>query len=64
MNDLIIKNKIYEVRGKQVMLDSDIAKLYGYETKNLNRVVTRNIEKFNDSCHFKLEEEEYRSLRC
>lgn len=57
MNDLIIKNKIYEVRGKQVMLDSDIAKLYGYETKNLNRVVTRNIEKFNDSCHFKLEEE-------
>ena len=64
MNDLIIKNNIYEVRGKQVMLDSDIAKLYGYETKNLNRVVTRNIEKFNDSCHFKLEEEEYKSLRC
>ena len=64
MNDLIIKNNIYEVRGKQVMLDSDIAKLYGYETKNLNRVVTRNIEKFNDSCHFKLEEGEYKSLRC
>ena len=33
MNDLIIKNNIYEVRGKQVMLDSDIAKLYGYEKK-------------------------------
>ena len=64
MNNLITKDKIYIVRGKQVMLDSDIARLYGYETKNLNRVVTRNIEKFDDTCHFKLGEDEYKSLRC
>ena len=64
MNDLMIKDKIYIIRNKQVMLDSDIAMLYGYETKYLNRLVSRNIEKFNETCHFKLEEYEYKSLRC
>jgi len=37
---------IYEIRGKQVMLDSDFAKLYGTETKRINEAVRRNIEKF------------------
>lgn len=64
MNDLMIKDKIYIIRNKQVMLDSDIAMLYGYETKYLNRLVSRNIEKFNETCHFKLEEDEYKNLRC
>ena len=41
-----IKNLIYTIRGKQVMLDSDVAKLYNCETKYVNRVVKRNIERF------------------
>ena len=50
MNEVIkqekIKNMIYEIRGKQVMLDSDLAKLYGTETKRINEAVRRNKEKF------------------
>ena len=41
-----IKNLIYTIRGKQVMLDSDVANLYHCETKYVNRVVKRNIERF------------------
>ena len=40
-----IKKLIYEIRGKQVMLDSDLAMLFNYETKYLNRAVKRNIDK-------------------
>ena len=43
-----IENMIYEVRGKQVMLDSDLAKLYGVETKRINEAVRRNPEKFSE----------------
>ena len=46
IDDQNIKNLIYTIRGKQVMLDSDLAKLYGYEVKYLNRQVKRNIRKF------------------
>ena len=46
-----IENMIYEVRNKQVMLDSDVALLYKYETKRINEIVKRNIERFpNDFC--------------
>lgn len=41
-----IKNLIYTIRGKQVMLDSDVANLYHYETKNINKAMKRNIERF------------------
>lgn len=41
-----IKNLIYTIRGKQVMLDSDVAMLYHYETKNVNKAVKRNIDRF------------------
>lgn len=41
-----IKNLIYTIRGKQVMLDSDVARLYQYETKNINKAMKRNIEKW------------------
>src|SRR5574344_1307492 len=59
-----IENMIYEIRGVQVMLDSDLAELFGYETKNLNRQVQRNIERFpNDFC-FQLTKKEYDFLRC
>lgn len=59
-----IENMIYEVRGKQVMLDSDLANLFGYETKNLNRTVKNNINRFPQDYCFQLNEEEYRFLRC
>ena len=59
-----IKNLIYTIRGKQVMLDSDVAMLYQCETKYLNRVVKRNIERFPDEFCFKLSEEEFNRLRC
>ena len=41
-----IKNLIYTIRGKQVMLDSDVAMLYNYETKKVNQAVKRNIDRF------------------
>jgi hypothetical protein len=44
--DNIVVNKIYELRGLKVMLDSDLAELYGVETKVLNQSIRRNIERF------------------
>ena len=41
-----VKNKIYMIRGQKVMLDADLAKIYGYETRYLNQQVKRNIGKF------------------
>ena len=49
-----IKNLIYTIRGKQVMLDSDVAMLYHCETKYVNRVVKRNIERFPEDFCFQL----------
>ena len=54
MNELIIDNqtiqdKIYTIRGVQVMLDKDLALLYGVETKNLNKAVNRNIARFPET---------------
>lgn len=59
-----IKNLIYTIRGKQVMLDSDVAKLYNCETKYVNRVVKRNIERFPEEFCFQLTENEFQFLRC
>lgn len=59
-----IKNLIYTIRGKQVMLDSDVARLFNYATKDLNRNVKNNIERFPEYYCFQLTEEEYKSLRC
>ena len=53
-----IKNLIYTIRGKQVMLDSDVAMLYHYETKKINQAVKRNIDRFPERFCFKLTEEE------
>ena len=55
---------IYEIRGKQVMLDSDLAMLFGYETKQLNRQVLRNMNRFPENYCFQITEAEYISLRC
>lgn len=59
-----IQNLIYTIRGRQVMLDSDLATLYGVETKNLNRAVKRNIERFPLSFCFQLTADEAENLRC
>ena len=58
-----IRSMIYEVRGKQVMLDSDVALLYNYKTKVLNLSVRRNIERFPEEFCFQLTEEEFSNLR-
>ena len=64
MNDIVqIKDLIYEIRGHRVMLDSDLANLYGVETKVLNQSVKRNISRFPARYMFQLTEEEYSSLR-
>ena len=59
-----IKRKIYEIRGRRVMLDSDLAEMYKVETKNLKRAVRANIERFPDDFMFELTKVEYDSLRC
>ena len=59
-----IKRKIYEVRGRRVMLDADLAELYTVETKYLKRAVKANIERFPPDFMFELTKEEYDSLRC
>ena len=71
MNEIIekeninIEDMIYEIRGKQIMLDSDLAKLYDVETKYLNRQVKRNIDRFPEDFCFQLTKEEYHQvLRC
>ena len=58
-----IKNLIYTIRGKQVMLDSDVADMYCCETKYVNRVVKRNIERFPKDFCFQLTENEFQTLR-
>jgi hypothetical protein len=59
-----IENRIYTIRNKQVMLDSHLAELYNVETKQLNRAVKRNLERFPVTYHFQLTEQEFESLRC
>ena len=64
MNELInIQNLIYEIRGVKVMLDSDLAKLYGVETKRLNEAVKRNKSRFPSHYMFQLSQEEFADLR-
>lgn len=67
MNKIIqkekIENLIYEVRGKQVILASDVARLYESETKIINQVVKRNINRFPENFCFQLTKEEYTFLR-
>ena len=53
-----IENLIYTIRGKQVMLDSDVAMLYHYETRKINQTVKRNIERFPEEFCFQLTEKE------
>jgi len=58
-----IQNMIYEIRGYQVMLDEDLAKIYQVETKRLNEAVKRNIDRFPLEFMFQLTQPEYENLR-
>ncbi|OGC21419.1 DNA-binding protein [candidate division WOR-1 bacterium RIFOXYB2_FULL_42_35] len=58
-----VENKIYLIRGQKVMIDRDLAELYGVETRILKQAVKRNIERFPDDFMFELNEEEYLDWR-
>jgi hypothetical protein len=60
--DEIIMNKIFHIRNQKVMLDSDLAELYGVETRILNQAVNRNSERFPDDFMFQLTEDEWAVL--
>jgi len=67
MNELIpeerIESKIFLIRGQKVMIDSDLAQLYGIKTKNLNKAISRNPRRFPDDFMFQLTIQEYENLR-
>ncbi len=63
MELLPIKNKIYEIRGQQVMLDFDLAEMYHVETRIFNQSIKRNIERFPIDFMFQLTQEEWRNIK-
>ena len=65
LNNKTIESMIYEIRGVKVMLDFELAKIYGYETKSFNRQVNNNIDKSPNRYRFRLTKEEMTIiLRC
>ena len=62
-DDDYLKSKIYIIRGVQVMLDADLADIYGYTTKAFNQQVKNNIERFDEEMRFQLTNSEYNILR-
>lgn len=62
VSDDIVVNKIYEIRNQKVMLDSDLAELYGVETRVLNQSIKRNLERFPEDFMFQLNETEWNFL--
>ncbi len=58
----VVLSRIYLIRGLKVMIDSDLAALYGVETRDLNKAVSRNIDRFPEDFMFKLSEEEFENL--
>ena len=58
------ESRIFTIRGRQVILDSDLANFYGSETKYINRAVSRNIDRFPPDFAFQLSLDEFESLRC
>lgn len=62
IDEKILKDKIYVIRGVQVMLDSDLPEIYGYTTKAFNQQVKNNIEKFDEDFMFQLSDEEVKEL--
>lgn len=64
LNEEYLMSKIYIIRGVQVMLDFDLAAIYGYTTKNFNRQVKNNIDRFDEELRFQLTDTELENLRC
>ena len=65
LNEELIASKIYIIRGQKVMLDFELAEIYGYEAKNFKRQVKTNDNKFDEDFMFQLSKEEYKEiLRC
>ena len=62
-DDEYLKSKIFMIRGIPVMLDSDLAEIYGYTTKRFNEQVKNNIERFDDDFRFQLNDFEFRNLK-
>ena len=60
---ILIQDLIHEIRGKKVMLDFDLARLYQVETRALNQAVQRNLDRFPDDFMFKLENEDFKNLK-
>ena len=60
---ILIQDLIHEIRGKKVMLDFDLARLYQVETRALNQAVQRNLDRFPDGFMFKLENEDFKNLK-
>ena len=58
-----MKERIYEIRGQRVILDSDLSEIYGYTTKSFNQQVKNNIEKFDEDFMFELTDDEVEDLR-
>jgi hypothetical protein len=58
-----IERRIYFIRGQRVMLDSHLAELYGVTTGNMNKAITRNLDRFPDDFMSQLSPKEYESLR-
>src|SRR5579863_5364256 len=61
--DEVVIDKIYQIRDHKVMLDEDLAELYGIETKRLNEQVARNVDRFPKDFMFRLTEEEFANLK-
>ena len=64
INENFLKSRIYTIRGVKVMLDADLAEIYGYETRFFNRQVKNNIERFAEDFRFQLTEKELQNLMC
>jgi phage regulator Rha-like protein len=63
MDTNLIREKIYEIRGQKIMLDFDLAELYGVETRVFNQAVKRNIDRFPEDFMFRLTTEEWEALK-
>ena len=62
IDESLLKSRIYTIRGVKVMIDADLAEIYGYRTKAFNQQVKNNIEKFDKDFRFQLSRKEYREI--
>ena len=62
IDENLLKSRIYTIRGIKVMLDADLAEIYGYTTKRFNEQVKCNIERFDGDFRFQLKKEEYKEI--